>query len=110
MGSYPISVRLWALFTAAFCLGLVAWTHWLDPRNSLWTDAVKAVTGHGPTRRWLLDCALLGVSFFGLIGIAGVVSYAILAPATQLARRLTPPPSSPQDADYDDGTDAPPAA
>jgi hypothetical protein len=103
MGSYPISGRLWASFTAALCVGVVAGLHRLQPRNSLWTDFMRVVAGEGLSGHWLLDWVLLASMLVGLVGTAGTIAYAILAPATQLARRLTPPPASPQDADYDDG-------
>lgn len=103
MGSYPINVRLWLSFTAALCVGFVAWSHWRNPRKSPWTEFVNVVTGNGPTGLWLVDGLLLLYFIFASVVIAAVIGYAICAPATQLARRLTPPPASPQDADYDDG-------
>src|SRR5262245_39736600 len=102
MGSYPINVRLWLSFTAALCVGFVAWSHWRNPRKSPWTEFVNVVTGNGPTGLWLVDGLLLLYFIFASVVIAAVIGYAICAPATHLARRPTPSPASPQAADYDD--------
>lgn len=103
MGSYPISGRLWASFAAVLCVGFVGGLHWLQPRNTLWADFGKVVAGDGLSGHRLLDWAILAAMLVGLVGTMGVIAYAILAPATQLARWLTPPPKCSQGGDYDDG-------
>ena len=99
MDAYRINFRVWAAVTAVLCSGFLAWNYWTGPQTSFLADCRRVALGTAPRPYALLEAVMAA---FGLVLIGGMFVWAVCVMATQLARRLTPPPASVQDADYDD--------
>jgi hypothetical protein len=87
------------MVTGALVGGFLFWDRSCNgPPHDLWNYCVRATNGSVLGGLAVLCCMVLGLVLF-----IGTFVWVVLVIGGQLVRWLTRPPSSAQDADYDDG-------